>query len=116
MVDKILHRKTHPTGTLIFHEGDRGDLAFIVQSGEVEIFKTSEDEEKILGTISNGGIFGEMALIDSSPRMASARFSVGGTLIVIDRKTFEHKMNSTDPFIKALLNIFVSNIRKMAED
>ena len=78
-------------GDRIFKESEKGHLAYIVQSGEVEIFKVIDGLETVLGRIGQGGIFGEMALIDFQPRMADARASKGSTIIVVNRATFEQK-------------------------
>ncbi len=112
MSDTILQRSTYQAGDLIFKEGDEGNLAYVVQSGEVEIIEEVDGEEKVLGTVGQGGIFGEMALIDSQPRMAMARCSKGSTIIVITRAMFDQKLNKADPFIRDLINIMVSHIRK----
>ena len=90
-------------------------MAYIVQSGEVEIYTTTDDgTAMVLGTVGQGGIFGEMALVDSKPRMANARASKGSTIIVVTRGMFEQKMSKADPFIKGLLNILVDNIRTIS--
>ncbi len=112
---EILQRQTFQAGERIFREGDEGNLAYVVQSGEVEIFKDIEGEEKVLGVIGQGGIFGEMALIDSKPRMAAARASKGSTIIVVTRAMFEQKLKSADPFIRGLLNILTDHIRTMSK-
>ena len=114
--DTILQRQTFQPGDRIFKEGDEGNLAYVVQSGEVEIVKVMEGMEIVLGTISKGGMFGEMALIDSKPRMATARCSKGATIIVVTRAMFEQKMNKADPFIRGLLNIMVDHIRNVDND
>ena len=113
MADKILQRQTCKAGDIIFKDGEEGNLAYVLQQGEVEIVKVIDGEEVVLATIGEGSIFGEMALIDSSPRMASARASKGSTIIVVTRSMFEAKMSKTDPFIRGLLNIFVSTIRRL---
>jgi CRP-like cAMP-binding protein len=55
-----------------------------------------------------------MALIDNQPRMASARAVEQTTLVIVTHDVFEKKLRETDPFIRALLNIFVRSIRQMA--
>ena len=113
MADSVLQRQSYKADDIIFKDGEEGNLAYILQKGEVEIFKVIEGKEVVLATIGEGAIFGEMALIDSSPRMAAARASKGSTIIVVTRSMFEMKMNKTDPFIKGLLNIFVDTIRRL---
>ncbi|MCH7936581.1 MAG: cyclic nucleotide-binding domain-containing protein [Proteobacteria bacterium] len=115
MSESILQRQTLQAGDRIFKEGDEGNMAYIVQSGEVEIHKIIDGVDTVLGRVGQGGIFGEMALIDSKPRMAGARASKGSTIIVVTRAMFEQKMNKTDPFIKGLLNILVDNIRSLTK-
>ena len=110
--DSILERQTFQPGDRIFKEGDYGNLAYIVQSGEVQIVKIIDGVETVLGTIGKGGMFGEMALIDSKPRMAAARCTKGATIIVVTRAMFEQKMTKADPFSRGLLNILVDHIRR----
>lgn len=113
---ELLERKTLPTGTVVFKQGEEGGSAYIVQDGEVEIYLGEKGNETILATIPKGGIFGEMALIDDSPRMASARMLKGGTLVVIKRATIDQKLAKADPFIRTLLNIFVKTIRRLSDE
>ncbi len=86
-------------------------MAYVVQSGEVEIFNVIEGNEVILGTVGQGGISGEMTLFDANPRMAGARPSKGSTIIIVTRAKFDQKMAKADPFIKGLFNILVDKIR-----
>lgn len=107
----ILQRQTFQQGDVIFKEGDDGNKAYIIQAGEVEIVKIAGDEENVLGTIGQGGMFGEMALIDSKPRMATARASKGSTIIVVTRGMFDEKMKKADPFLRGLLGILADHVR-----
>ena len=112
--DRILERKTYPLNATIFKEGDPGDRAYVLQDGEIEIFKVSEDgRETILGTIGKGAFFGEMALLDDAPRMASARTTVPSTLIIITRQDFDAKMKKADPFLRGLIHVLAGTVREM---
>ncbi len=113
MADMVLERRGYGPGDVIFREGDRGDCAYLVKEGSVEIYKTIDGKEKILGAIGKGGIFGEMALVDDTPRMAFSRAVEATQLVVISRMMFHQKLEKTDPFIRGLLNIFADNIRRM---
>jgi CRP/FNR family cyclic AMP-dependent transcriptional regulator len=100
----------------VFREGEIGDIAFIVRTGVIEVYKTTEAGELILGTVGEGGMFGEMAIIDNQPRMASARATDEDVeLMVITRQMLDKKLAGVDPFIKALVNIMTSHIRAMAK-
>ena len=67
-------------GEYLFREGESGEYAYIVNSGKIEITKISANGEDVLVTLEPPSLFGEMALIDGSPRSASAR-AKGDTII-----------------------------------
>lgn len=113
---RVLDRLVIAEGTDVFTEGERGDRAYVVQDGIIEIVRKDEyGNLVILGTVEKGGIFGEMALIDDQPRMATARAQVATTVIAVPRSVFAQKLAKCDPFIRGLLGIFVRNIRSMAQ-
>lgn len=114
MSSQILQRQTFKPGAKIFKEGEVGTMAYVVQEGEVEIVKTIDGAETVLGTIGQGGIFGEMALIDAKPRMASARAKRGTTIICVTQAMFNEKMKKSDPFIRGLLNILADTVRSLS--
>ncbi len=110
------NRRAFNEGQYIFREGETGDLAFVVLSGTVEIVHNAGDSVVPIGTVLKGGMFGEMALIDNKPRMASARAKDGpAETLVISREMFHKKMASADPFHKALFDILSSHIRSLSD-
>jgi CRP-like cAMP-binding protein len=113
----VLDRRVYAAGEVVFKEGEVGrNCAYLVSTGKVEISKkTASGQVTILGYITDGGIFGEMALIDNKPRMAMARAIDVTTVVIVTEATLEEKMRKTDPFIRALLNIFVRNIRETTD-
>ena len=113
MAREVLERKTLQKGEHVFREGAQGIAAYIVQDGEVQIYTDIDGQKTVLGTIGQGAIFGEMALIDDKPRMAGARMSKGGTVIIVTKKLFQQKLNKADPFIRGLLKILVENLRQL---
>ena len=60
-------------GDVLFREGEVGDFAYQVSSGEIEICKFNGEEYITLAKLKKGALFGEMALIDRQPRSAMAR-------------------------------------------
>ncbi|MEQ8321767.1 MAG: cyclic nucleotide-binding domain-containing protein [Rhodospirillales bacterium] len=107
----ILERRSLKNGDTVFREGEQGSSAYIVQGGEVVISRIVDGTEKELATIGVGGIFGEMALIDDQPRMATAKVKGGATIVTITKIMYQQKLKNTDPFIRALLRILVETVR-----
>ncbi len=102
-----------PKGKVLFRQGDRGGAAYIVESGAVGIFRETGDRKIPLATLRKGELFGEMAVIDNSPRMATAFTLEESTLMVISIEALTDKMRKADPFIKALVTMLMSNLRNV---
>ncbi len=100
-------------GEVLFRDGDAGDAAFIVDSGHVGIYKIVEGEEVELATLNPGELFGEMAIVDGSKRMAHALAKEDSVVIEIPAAALEMRLKKVDPFLKALMNILVNNLRSV---
>lgn len=71
---KIMHIRRYAEGETIFYEGEPGVGMYIIQEGKISIFREvtgSIDEE--LAQLAHGEFFGELALLDESPRSAAAK-------------------------------------------
>ena len=109
-------KASYPDGELIFREGEAGDTAFVVLSGKVEISRRTNDKAIPIGVVNVGGMFGEMALIDEGGRMASAHAVEGPVdVLIISRRVFEEKLETADPFQRALIGILTTHIRTLAD-
>ena len=101
---------TYDPGEIIFAEGDKGEHMYVVRSGDVEI----EQNGKIIETLSGGGIFGEMALIDGSPRSATARAKTACELAPINEKSFLFLVHETPFFAIAVMRTLAERLRRSA--
>lgn len=108
---ETLNRQVFYPDQTIFREGDEGNGAFIIERGLVEISKMGKHGPVVIGVIAEGGIFGEMALIDDTPRMATARAVKESVCLVIPKADFQAAYRKSDPILRALLRIFIKNIR-----
>ncbi len=62
------------TGEVIFCEGDESDVAYVILSGKVEIFRERAGHDRQqLAVLEMGQMFGEMGVMDHAPRSAGAR-------------------------------------------
>ena len=111
----ILDKKFVPKGDAVFREGDPGEAAFLVESGVIGIFKTVEGEGIQLATMADGELFGEMAIIDCSPRMAHAVALEDSVVISIPRAGIETMLAKQAPLVKTLIQILVDNLRNVHE-
>ena len=90
-------RKKYDRNQVIFREHENGDMAYIIADGQVQIVKESDHGPTVLGVLETGAMFGEMALIDDKPRMASAKAINGQVeLLIVSKDNFQKKMEKLD--------------------
>lgn len=102
-----------PRDTVVFDTGDAADAVYVVASGKVNIVITSsEGKELILAVLGAGQVFGEMGLLDSSPRSAAVTTATAVEFLVINRDEF-HRMLDTQPQIsRKLLTMLAQRLRR----
>lgn len=109
-------RKRFKAGVAIFNEGDKGDEAYVVETGRIVILKDVEDRKVALGEIGAHGIFGEMALIDDQPRMASAEAAEDSVCLVIPKAALKAQINRTPDLVILVVETLLHDIRKMGRE
>ncbi len=110
-------RRDYKAKQFIFRERETGDQAFIIMDGKVEILKTTEQGLEPIAVLEKGAMFGEMALIDNEPRMATARVTDDGaaTLLIVSHEIFQKKLSGLDPFTRGLIKILADNVRDLSK-
>ncbi len=74
------------SGETLFHAGDPGDSLFIVREGQVELYiKDTVGQKIVLTTAGPGDMFGELAMLDTGPRTATALALTDCEVLVLDR-------------------------------
>jgi len=97
-----------PAGTVIFEEGSAGSEMFGIVEGEVE-FRRSRGAVRTLGPEES---FGEMALIDRSPRSGTVTAVTDAKLAVIDRPTFLFLVQETPMFALQVMSSLAELLRE----
>jgi CRP-like cAMP-binding protein len=99
----------YPQGTIIMKEGQVGVYMYVVKSGKVAIAIGSN----IVEVVGPGGAFGEMAVIDQSPRTARAGSTEDSELLAIDRSTLLGAVKKEPAFAMAMLRGIADRLRHM---
>lgn len=80
-VGSIVHRRKYSANEQIFSQGDPGLGMYVIEKGEVEIVYCDNGTEKILAVLKAGDFFGELSLLDESPRSATAVAKTDSSII-----------------------------------
>jgi signal transduction histidine kinase len=99
-------------GESLFNEGDDGDHAYVITDGEIEIVKITGDREVLLARRGRGEVIGEMALLDSAPRMASGRAGAKTHLIAIPKSQMDQLLETSTTAARALFFILLERVRQ----
>jgi len=102
--------RTYPKDAMIFSEGQPGEELYIIQRGSVKIVKIVDNNEVLLAVLKQGDIFGEMALLESKPRSASAIAYEDCTVLAVNRENFERMVGSQPQIITRLTQLLAERI------
>jgi CRP/FNR family transcriptional regulator, cyclic AMP receptor protein len=90
LIAQVTTEESHATGTKLFQFGDPGDKLFILLEGKVRISRdVAGMGEEALAVLGPGEVFGEMSLLDESPRSADARVHERCRALVITKESFD---------------------------
>ena len=81
-----LTQLTVPKDEFVFHEGETGDKFFIIEQGQCECLKTTQDSSlESIRMLSEGSHFGEVAILNEAKRSLSVRAATDVKLLVLSR-------------------------------
>ncbi len=102
--------KIFPKGSVIFSEFEPGDCFYLIQSGRVQLIKIVNGFEKNLDILQPSEIFGEMAILENSPRSATAIAYDDVKALEFNKANFEVLMMGNPAIAMKLLKTFVKRI------
>jgi CRP-like cAMP-binding protein len=79
---------TGDAGDVVFKEGEASAEVYIIQEGRVELLRQHEGTLKHVALLESGDVFGEMSLLDRTPREVTARAATAFSALKLDRETF----------------------------
>ena len=105
--------KVYKQGEVIFREGDPGGFMFVLLDGAVELKVKVERGEAVIKTVDTpNDFFGEMALLDDSPRSATAVAESPSRVLVVDGPTFESMILQNGKFALKIIKVLSARIRR----
>ena len=105
-------RRVFAPGERIFTEGDAPDVAYLIESGRIEIWASQGARRLTLSYLGAGEILGEMAVIDRAPRSASADAITEVSVTEIRADQLRQRLDEADPVLRGLLISLLARYRR----
>jgi CRP-like cAMP-binding protein len=99
---------TFAAGEPVFVAGDPAEFVYVVRSGAVVLHYG----DQLLETVGEGGIFGEMALVDGLGRSASSTASKDCELVALDERRFQYLVSETPYFAQAVMRVMCERLQR----
>ncbi|MBI5108994.1 MAG: cyclic nucleotide-binding domain-containing protein [Rhodocyclales bacterium] len=108
--------RTASPGEIIFSEGAMGNpLMYVIKEGSVEISITRGERKVVLSTLERGQFFGEMALLSTEPRSATAKALSYCEFQVIEGDALERLIDKSSPIIRYMLRTLITMVKRKDE-
>lgn len=105
-------KRSFAAGETIIRQGDKGDCAYIIEDGQVEILIERDGvREQHVGTRGPGAIVGEMAIVDDGRRVATVRALKDTKVLEITREDYVSRLTTSDPVIQMITQVILTRYR-----
>jgi CRP/FNR family cyclic AMP-dependent transcriptional regulator len=109
--------KSYKKNTIVINQDDETYSLYVILSGSVKVFISGEDgREAVLNHQSAGDYFGDLALIDRQPRVASVMTTEPSTLMIISREDFLRCLSKNPEIAINLIKPMTSRMRMLARN
>jgi CRP-like cAMP-binding protein len=104
-------------GSTIFEEGDLGDCMHVLRSGAVKVVRPSHDDEGVvLDVLGPGKVFGELAVLNSSPRTATLVALADSITVVVDKQSFDQILDRHPCAVRDMLGTVARSLTFAKEE
>lgn len=109
-----MRRRRFRRNEVIFHQGDIGDSLQVVVDGGVKIVLPSQEgDEAIIASVRPGDSFGELAILDGSPRSATATALEATETLALPREEFMRLLAEDPHLVSALFHALAEELRRL---
>lgn len=113
MLREFAVKKTYPPDTILCKEGALADTFYVITSGRVIVTRDMEgDEDFVMGFLSEGQYFGEMALLSEDKRSATVTTIMETNVLEITKEHFEKVFSASPMMARSILNTLINIIRE----
>ncbi len=113
-VAEVAHEEWYPQNTDIFHQGDEGNMMFVIVDGLLQVVRNMDGKDHVLAERGPGDFLGEMAIIESAPRSATLHTQSEVRVLAIDDETFKGILRERPNVSFAVLRSLSRRLREKA--
>jgi CRP-like cAMP-binding protein len=106
----VYDRRIFEKGRMIIRQGEKSSEAFLIHTGEVEVFDAHDNTEQQIARLGPSNIIGEMALIEDRVHRVSVRALEQTIVYVVSKELLDKKLRKADPLIKMLIDSLISRL------
>lgn len=108
--------RDYEDGEIIVRQGEVGDSMFVIQEGQVEVFKETDGKETLLRIAREGEFMGEMAIFERVDRSATVRAKGRVRVLTIDKKNFLRRVHEDPSLAFRVVKTMSSRIRELSDE
>ena len=105
--------KCFKDGEIIYRQGERGDCMYVIQKGKAEVMHRDGDKEFLLGELTDGDFFGEMALFEGETRRATVRAVGDAWVYTLERDSLFRRIDEDPSLAFRLIQQMSYRIREL---
>lgn len=109
IVDGLMHERRYLSQEIVFDQGEEGQALYLITSGRVAISRANGTQFDVVAELGPGSVFGDLALLDDTPRNAQARAMENCQLAVFFRADFLSLME-TDAIIGYKISLALARL------
>jgi CRP/FNR family cyclic AMP-dependent transcriptional regulator len=101
---------------VVCRQGERGDCMYVIQAGRAEVLLQEAGAEVVVGELTAGDIFGEMAIFEREPRSATVRVKGQARVLTLDKRAFLRRVHEDPSLAFRILQRMSFRIRTMNQE
>lgn len=111
----MAHPLRFKAGEVLFRQGDASDCVLWVRHGEIDVLREHGDASILIGQVRGGEWLGEMGVIESRPRSATARASMDGAAEVLSAQDFLDRVSRDAALARDLIQRLSVRLRTIED-
>ncbi len=107
--------KVYQDGEVICRQGERGDVLYVVQEGQLEVVREEGGKETLLRVAGQHELLGEMGVFDGAARSATVRARGVARVLTLDKRNFLRRLNEDPTLAIRVIETMARRVRDLSK-